>query len=176
MQKTGGRLPRFRREAEAIRAINLTQRDREIIRQVARFKFLRSTQITALVEGGKAQILRRLQALYHHGWLDRPRCQIDYYHRNGSKPMAYCLGSRGLAFMRREHDLPFERMFWFRKGKEIGRLFLDHALMVSAESVGRGRRRTGETGVASVIGGAGLRGMGSGGGLGRADGGSIVFE
>jgi hypothetical protein len=29
-------------------------------------------------------VLRRLQLLFHHGYLDRPRAQIDYY-RAGSR-------------------------------------------------------------------------------------------
>ena len=129
--RTGRRLPRFRRDEEAVRSIKLTQRDKEIIRHVARFRFLRSTHILRLVGGAPAQILRRLQALYHHGWLDRPRCQIDFFHRGGSKPIAYGLGSRGAALMRREHDVPFERMEWSGKKTRIGRLFLDHALMIA---------------------------------------------
>ena len=130
--RTAARLPRFRRESEAVRPIELTQRDKEIIRHVARFRFLRSTHVLRLVEGAPSQILRRLQALYHHGWLDRPQCQIDFFHRGGgSKPMAYGLGSRGAAFMRREHNVPFERMQWSGKKSRIGRLFLDHALMIA---------------------------------------------
>lgn len=131
MEKSSKRLPRFRQVAEAIRGMQLTPRDAEIIRQIARFRFLRSDQILRLVEGARTQILRRLQALYHHGWLDRPRCQIDFYHRGGSRPIAYGLGSKGAAYMRRVHDLSFSRMVWARGGKAIGRLFLEHTLMVA---------------------------------------------
>ncbi len=45
--------------------------------------------------------------------------------------MAYCLGSRGVALMRREHDTPFSQMVWSREERDVGRYFLDHALMVS---------------------------------------------
>jgi hypothetical protein len=132
MIKTGRRLPRFRRERDTVRAIQITPRDAEIIRQVARFKFLRSSHILSLVDGPRPQLLRRLQVLYHHGYLERPRCQIDFYHRGGSRPMAYCLGSRGAALMRKEFDTPFSGMVWSKEGGNVGRYFLDHALMVSA--------------------------------------------
>jgi hypothetical protein len=116
--------------AETVR-FKITNRDKEIIHHVARFRFLRSTHIVRLVGGPPAQILRRLQRLYHHGWLDRPRCQLDYFHRGGSHPMVYALGSRGAAFMRREFKLPFQRMEWSGKKSSVGRVFLDHTLMVA---------------------------------------------
>lgn len=131
MVQSSARLPRFRQQREAIRTIHITPRDEEIIRQVARFRYLRSRQIIRALNGAPAQILRRLQALYHHGWLDRPRCQLDYYHQGGSRPIAYGLGSRGAGFMRRAHNLPFERMVWGRAGKDVGRVFLEHTLLIA---------------------------------------------
>jgi hypothetical protein len=131
MQETGGRLPRFRQVQDGIGAMKLTPRDKEIISQVERFHFLRSTQIVRLIEGAPVQLLRRLQVLYHHRYLDRPRCQIDYFHRGGSRPMAYGLGSRGVALMRREYDVPFVQMVWGRGGSDVGRVFLEHALLIA---------------------------------------------
>jgi hypothetical protein len=45
--------------------------------------------------------------------------------------MVYSLGSRGVALMRREHDIPFSRMTWGKGGQDVGRVFLDHTLMVA---------------------------------------------
>src|SRR6267378_590883 len=67
------RLPRFRR-ASTVAPIELTERDREIIRLVHRHRFLRSPQITALVCDSPQQLLRRLRLLYHL-LLDRGECQ-----------------------------------------------------------------------------------------------------
>ena len=63
---TMARLPRFKR-APTVVPIELTERDRDIIRLVHRHRFLRSPQITALLGGSSQQLLRRLQSLYHHG-------------------------------------------------------------------------------------------------------------
>ena len=82
------RLPRFTR-AKQITAPQLTARDREIIRFVFAHRFLRSTHIHALIGGSRQQVLQRLQRLYHHGYLERPRAQIDYYHQGGSQSMVY---------------------------------------------------------------------------------------
>src|SRR5262249_23902714 len=86
--------------------------------------------LTALVDGSQQQTLRRLQRLYHHGYLERPRCQIDYYHQNGSRRIAYGLGNKGTAWLKRKLSLPFARLDWKRKNW-VGREFLEHALLVS---------------------------------------------
>jgi DNA-binding Lrp family transcriptional regulator len=125
------RRPRFRRNPKECPPLRLTARDAEILRQVAAHRFLRSSQIAELAGGSKQQILRRLQLLFHHGYLERPRAQLDYYDRAGSKPIVYGLGSRGAAHLRREFDIPFERMDWSRKNQEVRKVFLDHALLVS---------------------------------------------
>jgi hypothetical protein len=52
--------------------MQLTNRDREMVRQVFRHRFLRSSQIAALVGGSKQAVLRRLQLLYHHGYSCSP--------------------------------------------------------------------------------------------------------
>jgi DNA-binding Lrp family transcriptional regulator len=124
------RHPRFRR-AEKFAAMELTARDTDILRAVNRHRFLRSHQIAELVGGSRQQMLRRLQKLYHHGYLERPTCQLDYYHRPGSRSIAYGLASRRAAHLRRVDDLPFSRMDWTSRNRSVRRLFLEHALMVS---------------------------------------------
>ena len=123
------RLPRFTRSPDTA-SMRLTERDREILRHVHRHRFLRSSHLRALMPGSKQQIGRRLQRLYHHGFLERPRCQIDYYYRKGSRPIAYGLGNKGAGLLKRELALPFHRMDWPRKNR-VERFFLEHALLIS---------------------------------------------
>ena len=124
------RLPRFKR-ASAVAAIRLTERDHEIIRLVQRFRFVRSSHICSLIPGSPQQLLRRLKLLYHHGLLERPRSQIDYYHKGGSRHMVYGLGSKGAAFLRRDLNPIFGQVRWGEKNRAAGRVFLEHALLVS---------------------------------------------
>src|ERR1017187_8942603 len=123
------RLPRFKR-VSAVEAMELTERDREIIRLVRRFRFVRSSHICSLIPGSQQQLLRRLKLLYHHGFLERPRSQIDYYHKGGSCHMVYGLGSKGAAFLRRDLDPGFGKVRWGEKNRAVGRVFLEHALLV----------------------------------------------
>jgi len=63
------RLPRFSRVPDSISPMLLTPRDAEIVRLVARHRFLRSTHIISLAGGSPQQLLRRMQLLFHHGYL-----------------------------------------------------------------------------------------------------------
>jgi hypothetical protein len=105
--------------------MQLTDRDRDIIRLVCRHRILRSSHVVALVGGNMQQILRRLKLLYHHRFLDRPRAQLDYYHDGGSRPIVYGMGSESIALHKREHsNLP-------ERNPSVGRMFLQHELFVS---------------------------------------------
>lgn len=125
------RLPRFKRNPEAAGSFQITERDIELLRQVAEHRFIRSEWLVKLVAGSRQQLLRRLNLLYHHGYLERPLSQLDYYQKGGSKSLVYGLASRGAGRLRRDLDMPFERMDWTTRNKGIGRLFLEHTLMVS---------------------------------------------
>ena len=124
------RLPRFKRVAE-IPPIQLTRRDREIIRQVHRHRFLRSSHIVALIGGSSQQVLRRLQRLFHHGYLERPRSQIDYFHKGGSQRIVYGVGFHGSRLLQQKENLSGRRDAGSAENQTIGRLFLEHALLTS---------------------------------------------
>jgi len=108
--------------------MQLTKRDREIIRLVHRHRFLRSHQIVALLAGSSQQVLRRLQLLYQHGYLERPRAQLEYYERGGSRPMVYGLSSKGGTLLRQELGC---EITWNGGDGAVGEIFLEHALLVS---------------------------------------------
>ena len=76
--ETTTRRPRFRRASEPP-AFRLTDDDVEIVRQLARHRFLRSTHIAALVGRSLDRTNDRLSRLFHAGYIDRPRAQLDYY-------------------------------------------------------------------------------------------------
>ena len=118
------RLPRFERVA-TIAPIHLAERDQEILWLVHRHRFLRSHQIVTLIGGSAQQLSRRLQLLFHHGYLERPRAQLQYYERSGSQTIAYGLGNRSGSLLQLNPASQGE------KNRAIGRMYLEHALLVS---------------------------------------------
>jgi hypothetical protein len=111
--------------------MQLTERDCEIIRRVERFRFVRSSHLCSLIPGSQQQLLRRLKLLYHHGFLERPRAQIDYYHRGGSRHIVYGLGNKSASLLKQELGVTFHERDWSEKNRSVGRVFLEHALLVS---------------------------------------------
>src|ERR1035441_3813952 len=107
------RLPRFKRAA-VVASIRITERDRAIIRLVRRFRLLRSSHICSLIPSSRQQLTRRLQLLYHRGFLERPRAQLDYYHRGGSHHIVYGLGNKGASVLNQEPRSTPQRRDWNR--------------------------------------------------------------
>lgn len=131
MNETQKRLPRFRRAAEAAGPFQFTKRDLRILSVVAEHRFIRSEWLVTLAGGSKQQALRRLSLLYHHGYLDRPRAQLDYFHKGGGTSIIYGLASRGAGRLRRDLNMPFECMDWKTRNCSVGRLFLEHTVLIS---------------------------------------------
>ena len=119
------KLPRLKRAPEAP-AMQLTGRDLEILRQVARHRFLDSRQISLLVGGSTQQVLRRLQRLFHHGHLDRPHAQVRLFAEDGSRPMVYALASAGA----RAIAVPSHRRPRY-DNRNLKQLYMQHTLQVS---------------------------------------------
>src|SRR5260370_9839819 len=88
------RRPRFRRASEPP-AFRLTDDDIIIVRQLARYRFLRSTHIAVLIGRSLDRTNDRLARLFHAGYIDRPRAHLYYYPTPASAPIAYALSDRG---------------------------------------------------------------------------------
>ena len=123
------RRPRFRRAAEPP-AFRLTDDDVEIVRLLARHRFLRSSHIAALVGRSLDRTNDRLSKLFHAGFIDRPRAQLDYYPHAGSAPMVYALADRGARLLIERDGVDFANVEWSRKNREAGRPFIEHQLEV----------------------------------------------
>lgn len=122
------RRPRFTRTAPE--PIQLTADDLAIIGHIADHRFLRSTHLARLIpHRSYKKLVERLAGLYHNGYLDRPRAQLDAYVSGGSAPMVYGLGARGaelLAGYDGRSDID-----WTTKNRDVGRVFIDHTLLVA---------------------------------------------
>ena len=123
------RRPRFRRASEPP-AFRLTDDDVEIVRQLARHRFLRSTHVAALVGRSLDRTNDRLSRLFHVGYLDRPRAQLDYYPSAGSAPIVYALADRGARLLIERDGVAFANVEWSRKNREAGRPFIEHQLEI----------------------------------------------
>ena len=108
--------------------IEVTPRDLEIVRTVARLRFVSSLQLWRLVGGSKQKILRRLGALYDNGYLDRPRAQIAQLYRAGNHALVYGLGRAGAKLIAAHDGIPLNRLDWTTKNTRAGAVFIAHTI------------------------------------------------
>jgi hypothetical protein len=100
------------------------------VRLLARHRFLRSTHIAALVGRSLDRTNDRLCRLFHAGYIDRPRAQLDHYPTVGSGPMVYALADFGSHLLLERDGTQSANIEWSRKNREIGRPFMDHQLEI----------------------------------------------
>jgi Replication-relaxation len=128
-KKTAPRRPRFRRAEPP--DFRLTAGDLAIIRLVEQHRFLRSTHIAGLVGRSLDRTNDRLCRLFHAGYIDRPKAQLDHYPTNGSSPMVYALGDLGALLLSQRDGAGSGSRDWDRRNREAGRPFIDHQLEIT---------------------------------------------
>jgi hypothetical protein len=129
-QPVTARRSRFSRVAST--PMRLTDDDLDIIRHIAKHRFLRSTHLAQLMpHRSYKKLLERLGALYHNAFVDRPRAQLDYYSTAGSAPIVYALGNRGALVLAERDGMDRAQVDWTWKNRAVGRPFIEHALLTS---------------------------------------------
>src|SRR3972149_9105409 len=118
------RLPRFKRIISPGLAFRLQERDMEIIKLVYAYRLLTSRMIQLLSSGSAQGILRRLQLLFHHGYLER----ISTWQPGA---LVYALGNKGADVLALNLGIDRGAVDWRKKNKEVSALFVNHSLMIS---------------------------------------------
>src|SRR5579862_6719708 len=123
------RRPRFKRAAEPP-PFRLTDDDVEIVRVVARHRLIRSTHIATLVGRSLDRTNDRLMRLFHAGYVDRPRAQLDRFPTSGTAPMVYALADRGARLLCERDGLCCGAREWNRQNRGAHRPFIEHQIEI----------------------------------------------
>lgn len=126
IHESSPRLPRFVRQRTGKPPLVLQPRDADIVRCVAQHRFIASEDLRLLVDGSGQGILRRLQRLFQHGYLDRPRIQRV----RGNETMVYALGQKGAELLADEVGKGISTD-WSEKNRQVQLRYLEHGLMIS---------------------------------------------
>lgn len=120
------RTPRFERPPNPP-TLQPTPLDEAVLRHVKRHRFLRTDQLVRLTGESAAAVSRRLNLLFRHGYLDRPRAQIRYHEPGRSRELVHGLGKRGTRHLQRLGEVESHRIH----EKRVGQLYLDHTVEVA---------------------------------------------
>lgn len=122
------RLPRYRRATEV--PCDLTPRDLDILKAVQSFRLLTSEHIQLLAQGSDQGILRRLQKLFHAGYLDRLR--PNHVPGGGCAKMIYAISNRGVQNLQKAGLIQrLTKTDWNAQNRSLHDLSIRHTLLIS---------------------------------------------
>lgn len=118
-------LKKFKRSKDPPR-ITIKEPDIKIMRDIADFRLLNARQIMALhPKIGERTMKRKLQLMFHNGFLDRPKCQFSNY--GSSDYIIYALGRKGAKSIFNDWRANLD---WTEKNRNIKSTSVAHILMV----------------------------------------------
>ena len=121
------------------RPFRVTPRDVLILRQVARFRFLTTTQIARLVPGSDQRIGRRIRLLFFHGFLDCPRVQrqqLAHVFEAGNFPLVYGLALKGAQLIAADVAWVNPGLDWSTNNRRATAPFLAHTIETADVMIG----------------------------------------
>lgn len=137
---------RFFERPETPRALRITSRDIELLRNISRLRLTSAAQLAAL-DGGSAQnVSRALLALFENGYVERPVAQVaSRLLYEGSRPTIYGLTRKGATLLRQHgEDVRRRLLDGIDKERGAGWRFIEHTVAiaefwVALELAARGR-------------------------------------
>ena len=102
----------------------LTERDREIVRALFRFRFLTSRQLADMFFTSKSKADRRLRELFDHGFLDR----IDRPTTGGRAELIYAIWKEGAKLLSAEQEMQKADLPWKPSKNKVRPERLQHEL------------------------------------------------
>ena len=115
---------RSRTERKKQGRLVLTNRDKEIIHAVYRFRFLTSRQLTEMFFPSKSKADRRLRELYDHGYVDR----IERPVMQGKAELIYALWKEGAHYLAEDQGIPKNEFQWKPSRNSVKPERLQHEL------------------------------------------------
>ena len=130
------RKPKFERVSDPA-AVMLTERDLDVLFALLRYRFLSSDQITALIQDGSPdQLKRRLQLLFHAGYVDRPPAQKKYFSKERQLPFVYAVARAGAKALMEHERYAHLRLDWAHKNKSVTDPTIKHTLAIADSMIG----------------------------------------
>lgn len=127
---------KFRRKSA--RAIQLTERDKNILQALHRYRFLTTEHLQTFTQTESRWAMNaRLRLLYDHKYIDRPKAQKTLYSHAQKRPVIYALGHKGASYLSTHFRIPMPKsVYWTEKNRRVREQHLEHTLGISDFVVG----------------------------------------
>jgi Replication-relaxation len=112
---------------ENLGPLELLPLDVQIIRHVKRHRFLSAAQLIRATDEKKFPVLGRLEKLFDHGYLNRPKSQWKWGNPLKRIDLVYGLAKRGTRYLKELGELESIRIH----EKKVGDYYLEHTLEVA---------------------------------------------
>ena len=114
-------------------AIQLTERDAQILKALHRYRFLTTDHIQTLT-GTESRwgMNKRLRLLYDHKYIDRPKAQAAIFSYAAKRPTVYALGNKGAALLSERFGIAMPaKVYWTEKNRRVRERHIEHTLGIS---------------------------------------------
>jgi len=113
--------------------IRLTERDREIILALHKYRFLTTDHLQTLT-GTKSRwgMNARLRLLYDHKYVDRPQAQYALFSHADKRPLIYALGNKSASLLSTRYGLKMPaKVYWTEKNRRVREKHIEHTLGIA---------------------------------------------
>jgi len=120
------------------RPIRLTERDREILLALHRYRFLTTDHLMTLTGTiSRWGMNARLRLLYDHKYVDRPKAQYAIFAYADKRPIVYALGNQGASLLSTRYGLKMPaKVYWTEKNRRVRERHIEHTLGISDFMIG----------------------------------------
>lgn len=127
---------KFKRKSA--RSIRLTDRDREIIMALHKYRFLTTDHLQTLTKTkSRWGINARLRLLYDNKYIDRPKAQFAIFSHADKRPVIYALGHKGASLLSTRYGIPMpSSVHWTDKNRRVHEKHIEHTLGISDFMIG----------------------------------------
>jgi hypothetical protein len=113
--------------------IRLTDRDREIILALHKYRFLTTDHLQVLTDTkSRWGMNARLRLLYDHKYIDRPKSQFAIFSHAEKRPLVYALGHTGASLLSTRYNIAMPpKVYWTEKNRRVREKHIEHTLGIS---------------------------------------------
>lgn len=118
--------------------MRLTDRDRDIILALHKYRFLTTDHLQTLTDTkSRWGMNARLRLLYDNKYIDRPKAQFAIFSHADKRPVVYALGHKGASLLSTRYSIAMPpKVYWTEKNRRVREKHIEHTLGIADFMIG----------------------------------------